>query len=183
MKQELKLIKRILWKHDNVAADCLVRAYYNEIYVYVYKQVADKEMAMDITQEIFISALQSLFTYDEKKASFRTWLYRIATNKIIDYRRIKNPLTIEIEECLLPDPSFFTLKVEQGLLIEEIENFVSKMEIILQRIFRLRVYGEYSFPEIANMLDRPEASVKSSYYRLISLIRKEFQDEDTNAGK
>ena len=42
-------------------------------------------------------------------------------------------------------------------------------------MFRLRIYGEKSFPEIAAALGEPEAAVKSRYYRLVKRLRKEFQ--------
>ena len=41
-------------------------------------------------------------------------------------------------------------------------------------MFRLRLYGEKSFPEIAAILDQPESAVKSQYYRLLGRLRKEF---------
>ena len=43
-------------------------------------------------------------------------------------------------------------------------------------MFRLRIYGEKSFPEIAAALGEPEAAVKSRYYRLVKRLRKEFQE-------
>nr|WP_307905889.1 RNA polymerase sigma factor [Clostridium botulinum] len=90
MNNETKLIKQIKTKGNRKAANELITRYYKEIYAYVYKQTMDKEMSMDLTQEIFINMLKSINTYDDKKASFRTWLYKISTYKIIDYYRSKH---------------------------------------------------------------------------------------------
>lgn len=69
----------------------------------MYRQTGNKEDSLDLTQEIFISVLRSIKTYRADKASFRTWLYRIATNKIIDQRRKQHPEFLDIEHIRLPD--------------------------------------------------------------------------------
>ena len=48
------------------------------------------ELSLDLTQEIFISVLKSIQNYDSKKASFRTWLYKLASNRLVDYYRSKS---------------------------------------------------------------------------------------------
>ena len=91
MEQEQRWIRRIQRQQSQKDADALVRKYYNEIYAYAYRQVGSRETALDLTQEIFISVLRSLQTYDPSRAAFRTWLYRVATNKVIDFRRRSVP--------------------------------------------------------------------------------------------
>lgn len=78
------------------AADTLVRTYYDEIYAFVYRQVGDREDAMDLTQESFIAALRSLHTYDAQKSGFRTWLYHIVTYKVIDMRRKRRCVSVSL---------------------------------------------------------------------------------------
>lgn len=85
MSQDLKLIKLIQKKGDRAAANTLVNLYYKEIYGYVFKQVSNRELSLDLTQEIFINIMKSINSFEEKKASFKTWVYKIASNKIIDY--------------------------------------------------------------------------------------------------
>ena len=86
-KEENRLIKKVQKHNDKNAANVLVSYYYREIYAFTYKQTVDIELSMDLTQDIFISALQSISGYDSKKSKFRTWLYRIASYKITDYYR------------------------------------------------------------------------------------------------
>lgn len=161
-------------------ADALVSRYYDEIYVFSYRQLGDKDEAMDMTQDIFIAVLGSLKGYDKRKSSFRTWLYRIATNKIIDWRRKSRPVIVPLDELELP--SDFDKRLEQSAFLSEIENAVAETDAETQQIFRLHLYGGYAFPEIAAMLHRPESAVKSRYYRLLKQFRKEFgDDKDTHA--
>lgn len=176
MEQEQRWIRRIQRRQSQKDADALVRKYYNEIYAYAYRQVGNRETALDLTQEIFISALRSLSAYDSARASFRTWLYRVATNKIIDYRRRTVPPAVPLDELQLPDEQDFAGQVERQSVLEAIERYVSGLPPDVQQVYRLRLYGEYTFPQIAAMLGQPEAAVKSRYYRLMQALRKEFRD-------
>ena len=72
----------------------------NIIY-FVVRQINDRDAAYDLTQEIFISMLRSIGSYREKLASFRTWLYRIAENKVIDFRRRSIRWTVSLENIYL----------------------------------------------------------------------------------
>ena len=177
MKQEQKLIREIVRRGSKQAADALVRAYYEEIYVYVYRQTGNREDALDLTQECFIAALRSLRTYDPHKAGFRTWLYHVASHKIIDQRRKRQveylPYEEEEEAAVGED---FTVKVLDREFRERVEAFICGFDPAVQEVFRLRVYGEYRFSEIAAATGEPEAKIKARYYRLIAKLREEFGD-------
>ncbi|SFS57691.1 RNA polymerase sigma factor [Paenibacillus sp. 453mf] len=181
MESEKQWIMQIKKQSNKAAAGKLVSSYYKEIYSYVYKQTMDKEQSMDLTQEIFISMLQSIHYFDGKRASFRTWLYRIATNRVIDYyrsrayryRRSTEP--IEEERYVIPEPEDFTIRVENREEVMNIMQVVSELEPGSQSIFRLKIFGEYTFLEIADMLLLPESTVKSKYYTMIRKIKKQLE--------
>lgn len=65
-------------------------------------------------------------------------------------------------------------QIHNQALLDAIEGYVSGLDAGEQAVFRLRIYGEKTFPEIAAALDEPEAAVKSRYYRLMGRLRKEF---------
>lgn len=181
--QERKLIRKIKLFGSSKDANTLVKLYYDEIYGFVAKQMNDKDAANDLTQEIFISMLHSIGSYQEKRASFRTWLYRIAINKIIDCRRKNMPKLIPLEEvesgeeiCKTDQVDYIECMAQKQLLFQ-IEHYVSGFRTDIQQIFRLHIYGEQTFGEIAALIGIPEASVKSKYYRLLKQIRKEFNNE------
>lgn len=96
-KYERRLIRKIKLFGSSKDTDTLVRMYYDEIYYFVVRQINDRDAAYDLTQEIFISMLRSIGSYREKLASFRTWLYRIAENKVIDFRRRSIRWTVSLD--------------------------------------------------------------------------------------
>lgn len=177
MDDEQKWIKRIKRRQSKRDADLLVHRYYDEIYVFVYRQTGSKDDAMDLTQEIFISMLQSLLHYDPSKSSFRTWLYRVATNKVIDQRRRYRPAAICIDDIEAAAEVPFIQQMESKIILEQIDRFVSAKDMTTEQIFRLRLYQDMSFPEIAEVLAMPEATAKTRYHRLLQEIRKEFGNE------
>ena len=183
MDQESKWIREICRRGSRQAADKLVRAYYDEIYSYAFRQTARKEDAMDLTQEIMIAALRSLPSFDARKASFRTWLYRVASHKIIDWRRRQGPETLPLEEAEKPTEDRSLEAVGDRLLLRQIERRIASLDPEGQSVFRLRVYGEKTFPEIGEILGLPENTAKSKYHRLIGQLRKEFRDDGTQEAK
>jgi RNA polymerase sigma-70 factor (ECF subfamily) len=176
---ELRLIRSIRRNGDRAAADALIRKYYGEIYGFVRKQVRSADIALDLTQEIFISVLRTIAHFDPKgAASFRTWLYRAAVNKIVDWFRSRAyhilTETLSLDEAEPIDASDFTARLANDGFSEEIYAYLRDLPPDTQTIFRLHVFGEYTFSEIAAALVLPEGSVKSKYYRLINLLKKEF---------
>ncbi|MFP3153415.1 RNA polymerase sigma factor [Lachnospiraceae bacterium ZAX-1] len=176
-----KLIRRILRDSDRVAADELVKRYYDEIYRYAYRQSKHstdrKEEAQDLAQEIFISALRSLPTFNRRKASFRTWLYQVANSRIIDSHRRFCLFEVQIDETEIFDNTDFTQELQNTDLLQKIEGHISSLPSDVQRIFRLHLYGDMTFALIAKALALPEATVKTKFYRTIKQIKEVFRDE------
>ena len=75
------LIRRILQGKDRGAGELLVERHYKRIYKEIYLKTSDEELAKDLTQEAFIQILKNLYQFDSKKASFKTWITRIARSE------------------------------------------------------------------------------------------------------
>ncbi len=176
MEREKKWVRDIVRFGSKKAADALVREYYDDIYAYVYRQTGSREDALDVTQECFLAAFRSLSSYDPKKAGLRTWLYHIASHKVIDFKRKKREVYVLMEEQEIAAERDFVQDIHNHELLRQVEEFVCGVDPQIQEVFRLRVYAEYSFPEIAAVLAQPEAKIKAQYYRLSARLRKEIAD-------
>ncbi|WP_055669508.1 RNA polymerase sigma factor [Desnuesiella massiliensis] len=180
MERDKRLIRQIKNKGSKEAANELISRYYIEIYTYVYKQTIDKELSMDLTQDIFVKMLKSLEGYDENKAAFRTWLYKIATYTLVDYFRSKyykqRIMHRDIEEIDICDKEDMVLSLEYKQDVEKVVTIVNRLDALYQQIFRLKIFGGYTFLEISNMLKLPESTVKTKYYSMIKKIRKVYEE-------
>lgn len=178
---ELKLIDSIQKKRNREAANTIIKSYYKEIYVYIFKQLSDKELSLDITQEVFINMIKSIDTYDKKKCSFRTWLYKIASNKIIDYYRSKCYKQLIKSQSIdeFDMKSDFSIEDDfiKGERIREILNIVNGFEANLQQIFRLKIFSDMTFKEIGNLVELSESTVKTRYYSLIKKIKSIVKED------
>ncbi|MBW6410789.1 RNA polymerase sigma factor [Clostridium weizhouense] len=181
MFQDLKLIKLIQKKGDRTAANTLITLYYKEIYAYVFKQSNNIELSLDLTQEIFISMMKSINDFNSKKASFKTWLYKISSNKIIDYYRskyYKQGINLgNIDDLEFKD----NLNIEECFIINEdareIMEIINKMEGSIQQIIRLKIFADMTFNEISKALEIKESTVKTRYYSAIRRINKILEEE------
>ena len=106
--RDFSLISRILNNNDRDAADELVTQYYKAVYKHIYIKLKDEELSMDLTQETFISALKGLGGFNIEKASFKTWLTRIADNKVTDYfrsRQYHESIVTQIMDDTIQEPA------------------------------------------------------------------------------
>ena len=178
--QEQLLIRKVK-SRDRRAADKLIQRYYNEIYVYVFRRTCDKEQAMDLTQEIFLAMLHSIGRYDPDKASFRTWLYRIASHKVIDwfrgseYQKVQQRTSLEEIDVEPLETLDLEKLVTDKAFAEQILRWLKHQDEALETLIRLRVYGEKTFDEIAEVLNLPVSTVKTRYYTTLKAVRKEFR--------
>jgi RNA polymerase sigma factor (sigma-70 family) len=138
------------------AGDCdaleeLVRRHQAWIYNIAVRMLAHPEDAQDAMQEILVKALTRLASF-EGRSRFRTWLYRIVVNHVLNMRRgrLERPITFteygrgldETPDLDLPDPA--TVPADVRLLVDEARiGCTSAMLLCLDRAQRLvYVLGE-----------------------------------------
>lgn len=179
MSGDKHLIRRVK-RGNQKAADELFEQYYKEIYAYIYKQCGERELAMDLTQDTFVAAFRGLQGYDERKAKFRTWIYRIAANKIADYYRSKQyyqhitQLSLDEQVIDLSDDSDILESLVKREMIKQIMKIVSGYDLVWVHIFQMKIFEDMTFAQIGDELRISENTVKTRYYAMIKRIRKEL---------
>jgi RNA polymerase sigma-70 factor (ECF subfamily) len=74
---------------DSIAYEELVRRYHGKIYGLIYSMTSNREDAEDLVQEVFVKAWKALGHFREQ-SGFYTWIYRIALNRTINFRKKRN---------------------------------------------------------------------------------------------
>lgn len=120
--------------------------------------------------------LKSIEGFNEEKASFRTWLYKIASNKIIDNYRSAyykySTIVDEFDESLVGQENYVEESFEIKERVNEVMEIVNTLNANLQQIFRLKIFGNMTFSEIGALLELSESTVKTRYYTTIKKIKK-----------
>jgi RNA polymerase sigma-70 factor (ECF subfamily) len=149
------------------AFNLLVSRWEKRIYNYLLRLVRHREDAMDLSQDVFLKAYQSLPKLDDP-ARFAPWLFRIAHNEA--YSLLRKPRT----DAEPPPEKAATrgfaalLPVETSLAVERaLETLTAEQrEAVL-----LKVYQGFKFEEIAEVLDTPVSTIKSRVYTALELLK------------
>ncbi|MBV9463740.1 MAG: sigma-70 family RNA polymerase sigma factor [Verrucomicrobiae bacterium] len=157
---------------DPTAFDALVDRYKTRVYGVVYNILQNHDDAWDVTQEAFLKAYKSLHGY-HGKSNFYTWLYRIAVNHAINYRKkrkdaVSVPLT-GFEDSIERDPAYEELIVQEkaskdavlGELKEKLNESLSKLSKEHRAVVVLHDIEGLHHKEIAKILKCSEGTVRS----------------------
>ncbi|MFQ5687467.1 MAG: RNA polymerase sigma factor, partial [Candidatus Scalindua sp.] len=82
-------------KGDKVSFEKLMDKYYKRVMNLVYRFVGDKDIAEDLTQDVFIKVYNNAHIY-KPKAKFQTWLYQITKNTCLNELRRRKHSAVSI---------------------------------------------------------------------------------------
>lgn len=157
----------------------LVRRYQRPIAAYVYRMVGDYDVALDLTQEVFIKVYNSLARY-RAEYKFSTWIYKIAHNAAIDHLRRyalrEQALTGEFDgdrasvaiESRRLTPEQESEREERR---SEIESVVDALPAAYRELIVLRHSHDLSYDEIADVTGLPLGTVKNRLFRAREAMR------------
>lgn len=163
----------------------LVQQHKNRIFGYVCRLTNDSPDAEDITQEVFIRAYQSMHAF-RHDAAVDTWLYRIATNLVIDrFRREKRapqwvPVTEDPDEAAKELPSQDRqadpqASIQLNELQSQVQKAVWSLPTKLRTVVVLHDMEGLSYEEVAQTLGCPVGTVKSRLFNARLMLRKKLQ--------
>jgi RNA polymerase sigma-70 factor (ECF subfamily) len=140
---------------DGPAFRELFDRYKNPIYGFVRRRVGDPARAEDITQDIFLALVQRRNGY-EVRSSFRTYLYRIAMNRVASEHRKDNPAQqAEPEPAASGDPA----------VVHQVREALGRLDPEQREVVMLREYQGLSYQEISQVLNVPVGTVRSRLFR------------------
>jgi RNA polymerase sigma-70 factor (ECF subfamily) len=172
VQSEESLIRRAQ-QRDQVALTRLYEENFDKIYRYIVLKIGDRTEAEDMTQQVFLNAIQSISSYKSKGMPFSSWLYRIAHNQVVDHlRRKSRRMTVALDESIPvkgDDPGHIA---EQRIEIEEIVAAAKGLTLAQQEVISLRFGGELSVAECAKTMGKSEGAIKALQHSAIAALRK-----------
>jgi RNA polymerase sigma-70 factor (ECF subfamily) len=139
------------------------------------------EVTEDLIQEIYMKVYKNLHKYNDKKASFRTWLYRVSANHTYNYLNKKstriNSYTYEYDDTINQSSEDIE---ENAIKDDRLNRIIQAMEKVLSakhyQIMSLHYFSNLSPKDISESTNIPLKTV----YKAIKSSIKKIQEEVTN---
>jgi len=164
----------------------IIDRYQSKVFSTAFHYTHDQEEARDLTQEIFIKLYNNLQKY-KGKASFSTWLYRIAVNRCIDWTRKKKPQTVSAisdggeEELDIYDtiadsgggPEEDLIKQENAVYLRKL---VESLPEIYKTVIILYYFEDFSPQEISEIMGVPKRTIDTRLFRGKNLLKLRMEE-------
>lgn len=170
LEEERKMLEEA--KSDPRAFEPLYRRYFEGIFRFVYQRMDDVDTAKDLTQQVFIKALEKLDRYEDRGLPFSSWLYRIAFNELNQHFRENSK-----DRCLNLE-SAGVEEIMEEMNEDRYEPYIEKLVEVMQQLgsenqalIEMRFFEHRSFREIADILGLTENNAKVRMYRLLEKMK------------
>lgn len=178
MFDERELIPKIL--AGNLRAfDVLVKQYERLVFHISFKLVNQKDVAQDISQEVFIKIFRNLksFAYQSKLS---TWIARIAYLTTLNYIKKQKRDSFEPYPEDMEHFHFTTSDPESELIGKDVNRYVNYLMSQLPQQYRLVLtlfhLEEFNYQEIADITGLPAGTVKSYLFRGRKLLKDKLEE-------
>ncbi len=164
---------------DGEAFARLYGRYFDKIYRYIYLRVGNRAEVEDLTQEVFVKALEAIGSYKWRSLPFGSWLFRIAHNHTVDHLR----RTSKVERTAWEDNVAYVEEpnpagiAERRLEIEELRDKMEKLPAAQRAVISLRFGGELSVAEVAKVLGKSPGTVKALQHGGIAALKKMMSED------
>jgi RNA polymerase sigma-70 factor (ECF subfamily) len=156
--------------------------YFKKIYQFIFYRVSAKEIAEDLTEDVFLKAFTKIASLKED-VTFAGWLYQIARNKVIDHYREKKIVVAldEVENTLEYESNIIdvvNLEHQQKVLLKFMKELTSEQQVVL----KLKFFEDLDNAEIADAIGKNEGAVRVIQHRAITKLQELISQSGVNNG-
>lgn len=156
----------------------LMDKYHNELFKYIYNITGSYDLTEDLLQEVFIKIYNNLKKFNSEKASFRTWIYKIASNHTINHLKSKQHQNLYQTDLYEEGTNASSDDIEESIVKEEqLNNVVTVMKRVLKtkhlKIMMLHYFSNLTVNEISETMDIPTKTIYKALKSSVEKIRLE----------
>lgn len=144
--------------------------YAKDIYKFIMSIALNHEVAEDIMQSTFLSAIKSIHTF-KGHSSVKTWLFGIAKSEYYTYLR-KNPRNLKLE-----DINEIHYIQENNELYMSIMKKIKELKEPQKQIVILRIINDMSFAEIGEVVGKSENYCRVNFFREKQKLWEDIKNE------
>ena len=157
----------------------IYKVYAKRIYTYLLSLAKDEYIAEELLQETFYSAIKNINKF-RNESSIKTWLFTIAKNKWIDYckknkKLLETPI-YEKEQDILCSTSFEEDFLNKNELLDVCKQ-IHKLDEKSKEVVYLRLFTNFSFKEIANIIGKTEENTRIIFFRAKNKLKGDINHE------
>jgi len=161
-------------QRDPAAFAALYQQYYARVYRYLRVRLQSEEDAADLTQQVFLKALDALPRYRPGSAPFSAWLFAIARNALADrYRRRPPTLSLEAAGDLRTEQEMEASLLQRESL-DQLKSLINQLKPDARDLLALRFAAGLTTPEIAATLGKRPDAVRKSLSRLLQSLKEQY---------
>jgi len=149
-------------------------ATFDRVYAYVVARISDRDEAEDITSEVFHKALANLGKFEWRGIPVVAWLFRIASNAIVDRR--KRAGREQGDPAPEPEASSEAADLDAAEHRAALYRLVVQLPKDQRRVIELRFGEEKSIREIAQAIGKGEGAVKQLQLRALQSLRSRIRE-------
>ena len=159
-------------KGDSQAFGSLYTALYVPLYRYVISKCHDQEVAVDISQQVFLKFYEALSSYEPEKTPL-AYLFTIAKRLLINHseKRTFESFDETLLEISASESSAILDEAHIKNLAETINSYLPSLSSDEQDVIRLYFYAELSYKEISDVLEKEEAYIRKIKERALKKLR------------
>lgn len=165
---------------DPATFAALYEQHLHGIYRYIRARTRSDEDAIDLAHQVFVSALEALPRYRYRGVPLQPWLYRIARNAVIDFHRRSRtsvPWDSSSQALHLRAGDEVETSILQKERAERLLHLLDDLDADKREVLALRFASGLKVREIAVIVGRSEAAVKTEIRRSLRTLRKHYEEE------
>ena len=155
------------------AFEVLFHRHRNPVYHFIARQVADRALAEDLFQTVFLKAFRALATF-RGSAEFRTWLFTIASHAITDERR-RDRSVVALTDAIESPAASRGPGAESGEVAGLVRRIIDGLPERHRRLFLLVRYHQMRIAEAAAVVGLTPGSAKVTLFRIQSQIGSQLK--------
>jgi RNA polymerase sigma factor (sigma-70 family) len=166
---------------QNSKQSTLYTDFASTILVYLSQMVSNRQDAEDLLLEVFIAAFKNDMVLELPAGQQLAWLRRVARNKAVDrYRHLTRLAMVPLDQAQEREDEELTPPqlAEQRQAYARLSQVIGRLPPIQQELIRLRYGHDLRLSQIAELLGKPEGSIRKLLSRTLRGLRKLYEQSE-----
>ena len=158
---------------------------YDRIARYATARTGNRDLGEDLAGEVFVRAVESIDSFEQRGTPVEAWLFRIAHNLVVDhYRRNARRPTVALDDAMqLPGPDDPAAEAEHRIGMEHVMRMMQHLNPAQQEVISLRFTGGLSAGEAGAVMGRTAGAVRELQRTALKALRALMGPDAAPAGR